>query len=77
MGVILILAGITYYLVQTRNLLMLYSLATLTVVVLMIVVAFDLGLGKSGGTPIEEDLEETPAPVIEQAPKASRRKKRR
>ena len=77
MGVILILAAITYYLVQSRNLLVLYTLATTLLVALLVAVAFDLGLRKSEGPFIQEEPEEAEVPVVEPAPKLKRRKRRR
>ncbi|MBI3952302.1 MAG: hypothetical protein HY314_17775 [Acidobacteria bacterium] len=75
--VIAVLGGVTYFLVQSRNLLTLYSLATILLVGLLIAVAFDLGIGKAAEPVVVEEPETPEAPVIDQTAKVKRRKRRR
>lgn len=75
--VIIVLSGITYFLVQSRNLLTLYTLATTLLVALLFAVAFDLGVGKVEAAPIEDVPEEVETPVISPTPKVTKRRKRR
>jgi hypothetical protein len=75
--VILALAGVTVALVSSGNLLILFTLATTLLVALLIAVAFDLGVGKTGLAVVEEAPEEVEPPALGPAPPVKRRKKRR
>jgi len=74
---ILVLAAVTYFLVQSRNLLILYTLTTMLLVAILIAVAFDLGVGKTSLNVVEELPEEVETPVIAPTPKLKKRKRRR
>jgi len=77
MGVILVLGGITYVLVERRDLLTLYTLTTGLLVFLLVAVAYDIGVKKADATPALEGPEEIETPTIAPTPKVKRRKGRR
>jgi hypothetical protein len=75
--VILILGAITYILVERRDLLTLYTLATAILVGLLVAVAFDIGVKKADAAPALEGPEEIETPTMAPTPKVKRRKGRR
>ena len=75
---VLLLVVIAYVLVQSRSLLALYTLATVLLSALLIIVAFDIGLKKETRTIIEQPSTAPPAATLTQpAPSRPSRKKRR
>lgn len=75
--IILVLGALTYVLVERRDLLVLYMLATAMLVGLLVAVAFDLGVKKVNEASGEEGAKESEAPTLAPTPKVKRRKGRR
>ena len=76
---LLVLVAIAYVLVQSRSLLTLYTLTTILLCGLLVVVAFDLGLKKDARTVIEEPEPTPPAANAKQpvTPAPTPKKRRR
>ncbi len=75
---LLVLMGVAYILVQSRSLLTLYTLTTVLLSALLVVVAFDLGLKKEASIPLQEpDPAPPPSNVTQAVVSRPARKKRR